>query len=368
MSIFDRCQYRTLVDLANALQLHLPNRRRQTITDALLNINQPPFTMALTWDHIAEPVIAETGTRLGLVFPAAADRAARVALLQAANVAPIDCLRTLLPAAPAGGAQKVTLQRQHDTEHHLAFLDRASMVLAGLTITDPEKNRQLLNAAQPGTAEVIIQVCSTQPAITFADLITELRSNFAIQPSTAGMRYLQARPAHNETYIDFGRRLQQLYQQYLGADRTTFQQHARWITPALIMKLFTVLPPAIRGHLQVAYDKDHAIGWNQFCLLADSFVASHPTPRSTGQFQPKPPPTKDAAKTGQQLCAKHGLCAHTTAECRVLKRDNSRQEANQNHRNTAQRRQFNVSNIDYTAAPNELPTLGHGGDPEQGDN
>jgi hypothetical protein len=369
MSIFDRCQYQTLVDLANACGLHLPNRRRATLTEALADTLRLQGDMALQWTHISDQAITDVGARLGLRFQATDDRAARLAILQAANVQPVDCIRALMPpvAAPPNNSAKIVLQRQLETEQHLDFLDRANMVLAGPNLTDQEKNRQLLNAAQPGTASVIIQICGARPNVSFADLITDLRTTFAVQPSTAGMRYLQAKPGPNEAYVDFGRRIQQLYHQYLGEDRTAAQDNARWITPSLILKLFTVLPPAIRGHLQVAYDKDRTMEWTKFCLLADSFVASQPTNRPGGQYnQRNQSRDTNKASTPTQICAKHGLCSHSTAECRSLKRANQPPGQQNATGNSGQRRTFNVNNIDYGVPPNDMPALGQGIDPERG--
>lgn len=368
MSLWDRCQYRTLVDLANACGLHLPNRRRSTLNEALTDALRLTANMALQWQHINDQAIADAGARLGLRFQTTDDRAARLLILQAANVEPIDCIRTLMPQPPGGqnNHTKIVLQRQLETEQHLAFLDRANMVLTGTNLTEQEKNRQLLNAAQPATADVIIQICGAQPNISFADLITDLRATFAIQPSTAGMRYLQAKPTPGETYVDYGRRLQQLYLQFLGTDRAAMQNNSRWITPALVLKLFTVLPPAIRGHLQVAYDKDTDIDWTQFCLLADSFVASQTTQRRTGPANQRMYGAKEQTKPNSQVCAKHGVCAHSTAECRALRGTQSNLDQGNTSRNPGPRRQFNVNNIDFNAVPNEMPTLGRGVNPEEG--
>jgi hypothetical protein len=339
-----------------------------TLNEALTNALQPIGTMALQWQHINDQAIADAGARLGLRFQTTDDRAARLAILQAANVEPIDCIRTLMPSPAAGqnNHTKIVLQRQLETEQHLAFLDRANMVLMGPHLTDQEKNRQLLNAAQPATANVIIQICSARPDIAFADLIADLRATFAVQPSTAGMRYLQAKPTPGETYVDYGRRLQQLYLQFLGTDRTAIQHNNRWITPALVLKLFTVLPPAIRGHLQVAYDKDTDVDWTQFCLLADSFVASQSTQRGGGPANQRMYGSKEQTKPNSQVCAKHGVGAHSTAECRALRRDQPNLDQSNTGRNAGQRRQFNVNNIDFNAPPNEMATLGHGINPEGG--
>jgi hypothetical protein len=325
--------------------------------------------MALDWQHIATPAINEAAARAGIIFQQADDRAARIAVVQAANITPLDCIRQLLPPPSAPAApqhNRVVLQRQLDTESASTFLDRAAMVLMDLNITEAEKNRQLLNAAQPQVAEVVIQQCGNNPGMTFPDLITALRATFAVQPSTAGTHFLQAKPSASESYVDFGRRLQQLYLQFVGEDRRAFPQHARWITPPLIMKLLTVVPQAIRGHLQVAYDANRLIGWTQFCLLADSFVASHTTSRTS--YAAKPQQGQKEQTRPKQVCAKHGLCAHSTAECRSL-RQNKSDSMGQQQRNPNPRRNFNMSAVDNQPIqldPNDYPTLGQGANPGQG--
>jgi hypothetical protein len=370
MSVYDRCRYSTLLDLATARHLPLPNRQRATVTAALLAADQQQGNMALDWQHIATPALNEAAARAGIIFQQADDRAARVAVLQAANITPLDCIRQLMPPPAQSGPQpnKVVLQRQLDTEAITTFLDRAAMVLADLNITDPEKNRQLLNAAQPKVAEVIIQQCGNNPQITFQDLVGALRTIFAIQPSTAGTQFQQAKPATGESYVDFGRKLQHLYLQFLGEDRTAAQQHARWITPPLVMKLLSVVPHAIRGHLQVAYDANRLIGWTQFCLLADSFVANQPI-QKTPYNQRTSLTNKPEQARPKQLCAKHGLGAHSTAECRALRQPNTNDPIGHQQQQRNPRRNFNMSAVEpqyHQPDPNEYPTLGQGVNLERG--
>jgi hypothetical protein len=362
MSFYDRCKYQTLCDLVNVRDIPTPDRKRATLVAALEQADTND-TMALQWTHIAEAALDETATARGIIFPQNTDLAGKRALLTAANLQPIDCIRAFIPAPAAQPAQpRLHLQRQLDTEPVLTFLDRAAMVLQAANITDAERTTQLLNAAQPALAEAIIQACrNVVPQPTFQEVIAGLTTNFAIQPSAAGAQFLQIRPNAGESYVDFGRRLQALYLQYLGVDRAAFQANSRWITPALIMRLISVVPAEARGHLQVAYDRDRVMEWSRFCMLADSFV-----PHKGAAKQPRTDQKHQQGLTSARskpFCSKHGYGSHSTADCRALKADNNSSATPKPQQQPwaqqqQQRRQYGVNNLEEH--PNEVPTLGQG--------
>ena len=127
--------------------------------------------------------------------------------------------------------------------------------------------------------------------------------------------------------MQFGRRLLELYMQFLNQPLAAYTANATTITPALLLRLQTVLRPAVAAQLKHMYDQDQSTSWLNFCTAADLFTAqasssppSDSKPR--GDRGPRPNFRKGSASpapTGNFFCTLHGKnYSHNTNECRVL--------------------------------------------------
>ena len=303
----------------------------------------------IPWAHLTAPVINQSIQLFGFQIPEAdnANRETRVAFLIASGITATQCMHIVhplifnhqpaavpIPPAPVPAVIRRSLfkiAQQGSDEQTMKFINRADICLRTAPHDDEIRMHSLLNASGP-ELNLVIQNHLGTGVIRYQDLIDVLRREYKVSKSTALYQFEIASYKSGETFHNFGRRLLELFMDFMDRPLADFAPLEYCIKHALFVKLIQFVPQCIRAEVITYFSSHPNIPWYELLTHIDcEHTARLPNP---GQSRVGPNTHSTHNRTNKKLdkrldkqtpfCSTHGEAGHWTRECRNPSKDPTR--------------------------------------------
>lgn len=275
------------------------------------------MALNLQWAHLLDTALQQTIETLHLHYDGPDTRAGREAFLTAIGITPAMCI-PLPPNAAQANAQDqplpkpiITLRQQDTSETVPQFLDRATALIDLCACPEAQKIILLQNSSNP-TVSTMIQDLITTGVNTYQAITQSLRKQFEVPKSVLARNFQNMRPAVNESFSEFGRRLLATYMEFLGLPMNQYAANEHVIKHGLVLQLFQVAPSNVTTTLRTTFDTTPTMTWTDILKRLDILVAGS---QASTLYAPRS--TRYGHADFAQQCRLHPHARHSNVECRL---------------------------------------------------